>query len=63
MMIRFWPLYDVITIFLACVTISQSPTKVTPPPPYHLMCCLHENTNGCICYFSLAYNPFVHTRP
>ena len=31
-LIRFWPLYDVITIFLACVTISQSATKVTPPP-------------------------------
>ena len=30
-LIRIWPLCDVITIFLACVTISQSATKVTPP--------------------------------
>ena len=28
-----------------------------------LMCCLHENANGCIRYFSLSYSPFVHTRP
>ena len=65
-LIRFEPLYDVIKNCLACVTISQSPTKVTPPPPpYHLNVLLEHH---CVIFNQISHRgawggaPYFHLK-